>query len=197
MLSPADSPQVLNSAEMLRYRDHITVDLLIGKKNIFSDQWIYIHSPDFQIARIANYKNFSKAMVKDANTTALSVEYFVFRPDNLWNRTDEFLIEMAVNELEKMRLIKRCECEKGWVVRERDAYPIYYLGFQDHYNLLKSRIDQFSNFYSIGRAGMHKYNNQDHSLLSGILAARNYLKLPNSPFKIWDINVDTEYQEVV
>lgn len=195
MLSPADSHQILNSAEMLRYRDHITVDLLIGRKNIFSDQWIYIHSPDVQIARIANYKNFSKAMVKDENTTALSVEYFVFMSDNLWNSTDEFLIDMAVNELEKMRLIKRCEVEKAWVVRETEAYPIYYLGYQDHYNLLKSRIDQFVNFYSIGRAGMHKYNNQDHSLLSGLLAARNYLKLPGSPFKMWDINVDTEYQE--
>lgn len=195
MLNPAESHQILDSAEMLRYRDHITVDLLIGREKVFFDQWIYVHSPDIQIARIANYKNFSKKMVKDQNKTALSVEYFASISDNLWNKTDEFLSAMAINELERMRLIKRGEVEKHWVVRETEAYPIYYLGFQDHYNLLKSRIDQFVNFYSIGRAGMHKYNNQDHSLISGVLAARNYLKLPGSPYVLWDINVDAEYHE--
>ena len=195
MLNPTDSPQISDAAEMLRYRDHITVDLLIKRKIVFPDQWIYIHSPDVRIARIANYKNFSKAMVKDKNTTALSVEYFVFTCDDLWNKTDDLLVDMAINELEKMRLIEKREVVNAWVIRETEAYPIYYLGFQDHYNVLKSRIDQFDNFYSIGRAGMHKYNNQDHSLISGILAARNYLKLPGSPFQLWDINVDAEYHE--
>jgi protoporphyrinogen oxidase len=195
LLNPADSPQVSNAAERLRYRDHITVDLLIKRKIVFPDQWIYIHSPDVRIARIANYKNFSKAMVKDKNTTALSVEYFVFTCDDLWNKTDDLLVDMAINELEKMRLIEKREVVNAWVIRETEAYPIYYLGFQDHYNVLKSRIDQFDNFYSIGRAGMHKHNNQDHSLISGILAARNYLKLPGSPFTLWDVNVDAEYHE--
>jgi protoporphyrinogen oxidase len=102
---------------------------------------------------------------------------------------------MAIEELKKMRLIKKAEVEKSWVVRETQAYPIYYLGFQDHLNILKSRTEQFVNFYSIGRAGLHKYNNQDHSLLSGILSARNYLKLPGSPFNLWDINADAQYQE--
>jgi protoporphyrinogen oxidase len=195
MLNPPDSPQISDAAEMLRYRDHVTVDLLIGREKVFSDQWIYVHSPDVRIARIANYKNFSKKMVKDENKTALSVEYFAFKFDDLWSKTDEFLSDMAMNELEKMRLIKRGEVEKYWVVRETEAYPVDYLGFQDHYNLLKSRIDEFVNFNSIGRAGMHKYNNQDHSLINGVLAARNYLKLPGSPFKLWDINVDAEYHE--
>lgn len=195
MLNPADSPQISEAAEMLRYRDHITIDLLIGRKRSFPDQWIYVHSPDVQIARIANYKNFSKAMVKDKNTTPLGVEYFVFMFDDLWNKTDDFLVDIAIDELEKMRLIERREVVNAWVIRETEAYPIYYLGFQDYYDLLKSRIGQFINFYSIGRAGMHKYNNQDHSLVSGILAARNYLKLPGSPFKLWDINVDAEYHE--
>ncbi|OGW74951.1 MAG: hypothetical protein A2Z72_07470 [Omnitrophica bacterium RBG_13_46_9] len=195
MLNPAESGLILDSAGMLKYRAHITVGLLIGRSEVFPDQWIYVHSPDVQIARIANYKNFSKAMVKDENTTTLSVEYFVFTYDNLWSETDKFLSDMAINELEKMHLVERREVINTWVVREAEAYPIYYLGFPDHYDVLKSRIDQFVNFYSIGRAGMHKYNNQDHSLISGILAARNYLKLPGFPFRLWDINVDAEYQE--
>jgi len=195
MLNPADSSQISYAAEMLKYRNHITIDLLIGRKEVFPDQWIYVHSPDVRIARIANYKNFSKKMVKDENTTALSVEYFACTFDDLWNKRDELLTDMAVNELEKMRVIEKREVLNSRVIRETEAYPIYYLGFQDHYNLVKSRVGQFVNFYSIGRAGMHKYNNQDHSLISGILAARNYLKLPGSPFKLWDINVDAEYQE--
>lgn len=195
MLNPAEPRQILDSAEMLRYRDHITVGLLIGRKEVFPDQWIYVHSPDVQIARISNYKNFSREMVKDENKTGLSVEYFAFMSDNLWNKTDESLSALAISDLEKMHLIRRGEVEGSWVIRETEAYPVYYLGFQDYYNLLKSRIDQFINFYSIGRAGMYKYNNQDHSLISGILAARNYLKLPGSPYALWDINVDAEYHE--
>jgi len=195
MLNPVESHQILDSAEMLRYRDHITVDLLIGRKKVFPDQWIYVHSPDVKTARISNYKNFSKKMVEDENKTGLCVEYFTNMSDNLWNKTDEFLAALAISELEKMCLIKRGDVQRYWIIRETEAYPIYYLGFGDHYNLLKSRIDQFVNFYSIGRAGMHKYNNQDHSLISGVLAARNYLKLPGSPYVLWDINVDAEYYE--
>lgn len=195
MLNPAESEQILDSAGMLRYRAHITVDLLIGKSKVFPDQWIYVHSPDLRIVRITNYKNFSKAMVNDENTTALSAEYFVFKFDDLWNKKDDLLVDMTINELEKIRLIEKSEVLNASVIRETEAYPVYYLGFQDHYNLLKSRIDQFVNLYSIGRAGMHKYNNMDHSLMSGILAARNYLKLPGYPYFLWDINVDAEYQE--
>jgi len=195
MLSPSDSSEINNAADMLKYRDHITVDLLVGRKEVFPDQWIYVHSPDVGVARIANYNNFSKAMVGDKNKTALSVEYFLFRNEDLWNETDEFLIDFSIKELGKMNLIKNSEVENGWVVRETEAYPIYYLGFQEYYDIIKSRIDQFTNLYSIGRAGMHKYNNQDHSILSGILAARNYLKLPGSPYLLWNINIDAEYQE--
>jgi protoporphyrinogen oxidase len=195
MLNPTDSVQINNSAQMLRYRDHITVHLLVDRENVFPDQWIYVHSPDIQMARVANYNNFSKAMVSDKNKTALSVEYFVFKDKGLWNESDKFLADLAINELDTMGLIKNSDVEKSWVVRDSEAYPIYYIGFLEHYNLLRSRIDQFVNLYSIGRAGMHKYNNMDHSLMSGILAARNYLKLPGSPYILWDINIDAEYLE--
>ncbi|MDD5691526.1 MAG: NAD(P)-binding protein [Candidatus Omnitrophica bacterium] len=195
MLCPAEPRQILDSAGMLRYRDHITVNLLIGRKKVFPEQWIYVHSPELAAARVSNYKNFSEKMVEDKNKTGLSVEYFAFKSDNFWNKTDESLSALAIDELEKMRLIKKGEVEISRVIRETEAYPVYYLGFYDHYNLLKSRVGQFINFYSIGRAGMYKYNNQDHSLISGILAARNYLKLPGSPYALWDINIDAQYHE--
>jgi protoporphyrinogen oxidase len=195
MLNPPDSDEINNAAGMLRYRDHITVNLLVKKRKLFPDQWIYVHSPEVQMARVANYNNFSKAMVGDENKTALSVEYFVFKDRGLWNKSDESLAQLATDELEKIGLLKKGDVEKSWVVRETEAYPMYYCGLQEYYSVIKSRINQFTNFYSIGRAGLHVYNNQDHSLMSGILAARNYLKLAGSPYVLWDINIDAEYQE--
>ena len=194
-LNPSAPPQINNSANMLKYRDHITVNLLINKQHIFPDQWIYVHSPDIQMARLANYNNFSEAMLNGKSKTAISAEYFVFKGEGLWNESDESLVGLAIDELGKLGLVKSVDVENSWVVRETEAYPIHYQGLSEHLNLLKSRIDQFVNLYSIGRAGLHKYNNQDHSLISGILAARNYLRLPGSPYCLWDTNVDAEYQE--
>ena len=189
------NPQISNNSICkLRYRAHITVDLIVNKQCLFRDQWIYVHSSDVKMARIANYNNFSKAMLGGRNKTAISVEYFVFETDNLWNASDEFIIDLAINELIKTGLIKKPdEIEKALVVREAQAYPVNYVGFQEHLDSLRSAIDKFINFYPIGRAGMHKYINQDHALISGILAARNYLKLPGSPYALWDINVDSDY----
>ena len=195
MLDPPDPVPVNHAAKMLGYRDHITVQLLAGKLNLFPDQWIYIHSPDIQMARVANYNNFSKAMLGGKNKSALSAEYFVFKNTDLWNEPDERLGELAVNELSSMGLLDKKDVEKTWVVRESEAYPAYYMGYQKPYTLLKSRVNEFTNFYPIGRGGLHKYNNQDHSIMSGIVAARNYLKTPGSPYPLWDINIDAEYQE--
>jgi protoporphyrinogen oxidase len=193
-LQPRDSDEINNSVARLKYRDHISVDLLINKEHLFFDQWIYIHSPEISAARIVKYNNFSKKMAPEKKI-ALGVEYFVFKDEKFWNESDNFVAKFAIAELEKMGLLKETDVEKFWVVRESEAYPVSYLGFQEHYELLKSRMDSFSNISAIGRAGMHKYNNQDHSLISGILAARNYLKLEGSPFNLWNINIDAEYQE--
>ena len=180
---------------MLIYRDHITVDLLVDRKNLFSDQWIYVHSPDVQMARVANFNNFSKAMTGGRDKTALCVEYFAFKGKGLWNEPDGFLEGLAINELETMGLVDKKEIEKTRVVRESEAYPSYHMGFEGPYQLLRNKIEKFTNLYSIGRGGMYKYNNMDHSILSGILAAQNYLKLPGAPHLLWDINVDVEYLE--
>ena len=195
MLTPTDSDIINHSAGMLKYRDHITVNLLLDNDNLFPDQWLYVHSPDIQMARLANYSNFSRKMIDKTGKTALSAEYFVFKGMGLWNESDRFLIALATRELKKIGLIKNNEVEKAWVVREAEAYPINYVGLNEHYDKIKTRVGQFTNLFSIGRAGMHKYNNMDHSILSGMLAARNYLKLPGSPYNLWKINIDAEYHE--
>ena len=195
MLHPRDSETTMKAAEALYYREHITVDLLVSGSTIFPDQWIYVHAPEVQVARIANYNNFSKAMPGAADKTALSVEYFAFQHEELWKRPDGELIELAQQELVRLRLLSPSQIEGAWVVRETESYPTYYMGFQKPYEILKHRINDFRNLSAIGRGGMYKYNNQDHSAYSGLLAARNYLRLPGSPYNLWNINIDAEYQE--
>lgn len=195
MLTPTESEKTMKAAEALYYREHITVNLLVSGSNPFPDQWIYVHSPEVQMARIANYNNFSKAMTRAADQTALSVEYFAFQHEELWKRPDGELIELTGEELAWLKLLSRSQVEGAWVVRERESYPTYYMGFQEPYDILKSRMNELQNVSAIGRGGMYKYNNQDHSTYSGILAARNYLKLPGSPYNLWKINIGAEYEE--
>ncbi|MBN2348970.1 MAG: NAD(P)-binding protein [Bacteroidales bacterium] len=195
-LTDGFSDEKINRAvNALYYRDHITVDLLIDEINVFPDQWIYIHSPEVKMARIANYNNFSKKMVNHENKTALSVEYFAFQTEELWKTSDNDLIELAKDELKFMGLADREKVVKAWVVRETESYPTYYLGFKEHYETLKNEIGKFTNLYPVGRGGMYKYNNQDHSIMSGLLAARNYLTKGEDPYNLWDINEDAEYHE--
>ncbi|MBF0565708.1 MAG: FAD-dependent oxidoreductase [Nitrospirae bacterium] len=195
MLRPEEPVQVMEAVEALYYRDHITVNLLVGSDNLFPDQWIYVHSPEVAMARLANYNNFSAAMVNKKGKTALSVEYFVFQHEDLWKKPDDYLKNLAVEELSRVGLIKSETVEGAWVVRETEAYPTYYLGFGRHYDVLKARTGEFGNICQIGRGGMYKYNNQDHSIYSGLLAARNYRHPNDKPFNLWDINIDTEYHE--
>lgn len=193
-LNPKPNPEVLRLANQLYYRDHITVNLIINKAHLFSDSWIYIHSPKVQMARIANYSNFSKKMVKEQNHSAISVEYFVFQSDNLWKLSNQQLQELAIKELGKLNILNWDEVVDGFVVRETESYPTYYLGYQDALEKLKSYVEQFTNLQMIGRGGMYKYNNMDHSIYSGQLAAKNYLA-GKKIYDLWAINEDAEYLE--
>jgi len=195
MLDPPESEKALKAAEALYYREHVTVDLLVSGRSPFPDQWIYVHSPDVQMARIANYNNFSAAMTGAPDRTALSIEYFTFQHEELWKRPDRELVELAGEELARLKLLSPGQIEGAWVVRESESYPTYYMGFQEPYEILKRRINELQHLSAIGRGGMYKYNNQDHSAYSGLLAARNYLKLPGSPYNLWNINIDAEYLE--
>ena len=136
-------------------------------------------------------------MAGGKNRSALSVEYFAFQHEPIWQSSNQALKLLAIKELKHLNLLQPDQVQEAWVVRETESYPTYYLGFQQPYEVLKNRLNQFTNLYPIGRGGLYKYNNQDHSTLSGILAARNYLKKYNTgkSYNLWDVNTDSDYHE--
>lgn len=194
-MKPAVPEAVIEAAEQLQYRDHITVNLIIGGIKIFPDNWIYVHSPELKIARIANYSNFLPKKTRNKKTTPISVEYFSFEGDELWSLSDRELIRLATSELLKTGLIENLSVRDGFVVRESKSYPAYYLGYQKQFNVLKNYLKSFQNLQLIGRAGIYKYDNQDHATYSGFLAARNFLYGEKND--LWKINKDAEYLEVI
>ena len=168
---------------------------MIDRDGLFDDQWIYVHAPDVQMARLANYNNFSSQMAGRPGCTPVSAEYFVFRTDGLWKMEDAELIGLAVDELERMGLIPKGSAGQGWVVRETDSYPTYYLGYKKPFERVKNAVDSLANVHPAGRGGLFKYNNMDHSLYSGMLAARNLVSPEGERYDVWRINIDAEYQE--
>lgn len=192
-LKPSPQKEVLAAAKKLYYRDHITVNLVVKGENLFQDNWIYVHSSEVKIARVANYNNFSDKMAKKGYT-ALSVEYFSFKEDEVWAKSDNELVSFAVSEMEKINLLHKSSVIDAFVVRETESYPTYYLGHKKYFDVLKSYAEQFENLYLIGRGGMYKYNNMDHSILSGMLSARNYF-FGEKRYNLWLINEDAEYLE--
>jgi protoporphyrinogen oxidase len=191
-LDPPPPDEVVRAARALYYRDHITVNLILNKPSVFPDNWIYVHSPEVRIARIADYGNFSADMLGDQGKTCVSVEYFAFADEDLWKMEDGDLIRFASDELDKLGLIRPDEIEDGFVVRERDSYPVYYVGHEPEFEKIRKYVDTLENVTLIGRGGMFKYNNQDHSILTGLLAARNYL---GADHDLWDVNTEQEYLE--
>jgi protoporphyrinogen oxidase len=194
-LSPEAPPEVLEAARTLYYRSHITVNLVLDAPPPFPDNWIYIHSPELRMARVANYASFSRDMVASENSCALSVEYFCFEGDDLWNLTDEALLSLACDEMEKAGLLRRTQVRDGFVVREGDSYPTYYLGHREHFGILFGYLSRFENLSLIGRAGMYRYNNQDHASLTGLYAVRNHLGTTN--VDLFSINPEDVYIEEV
>lgn len=191
-LSPAPPEAVSAAAEKLQYRDFITVALIVNRPHLFPDNWIYIHDPEVRIGRVQNFKNWSPDMVPDQHKTCLGLEYFCFQGDGLWSMSDAQLIELSKQELEKLGLIKAAEVEEGTVVRVPKAYPVYDSTYRESLDTLRGFFDTLSNFQLVGRNGMHKYNNQDHSMMTGLLAAKNIL---GANYDLWAVNAEQEYQE--
>ena len=191
-MEPKAPDDVLQSTRELYFRDHITTNLVIDKSGLFEDQWIYVHSQDVKMGRLVNYNNFSAHMPANKNTTAVSVEYFVFKGDDVWSLSDEDIIELAKQELSYMNLVDRKLIKNGFVVRETESYPTYFIGFEKYYDTARGFVSNISNLQCIGRGGMYKYNNQDHSIYTGMLAARNYC---GSNYNLWEVNIDAEYHE--
>ena len=192
-LKPIPPKVVLYAAKKLYFRDHITVNFIVKNINLFIDNWIYIHSPEVAMARVTNYNSFSRRSLKK-KYAAISVEYFVFKDDAIWKLTDDQIMKLAVSELVKVRLISKTMIRDGFVVRETESYPTYYLGHKKYFNIIKNYVKKIKNVSFIGRGGMYKYNNMDHSMLSGILAAENYIA-NQELHNIWEINEDRDYIE--
>jgi protoporphyrinogen oxidase len=191
-LDPPPPPDVAKAATALRYRDFITVCLVVDRADVFPDTWIYIHDPSVKVGRVQNYKNWSKAMVPDPRLTSLGMEYFCFEGDNLWTASDYDLARLAMKEAAQIGLVTEAEVKDAFVVRMPKAYPIYDQNYRKHVETIRKWVCQFANLQPVGRNGMHHYNNQDHSMMTAMLAARN---IQGENFDCWKVNTEAEYHE--
>jgi len=193
---------VLKISDGLEYRDFITVGLLVKKlntenkaiKNNMSDNWIYIQEPDVQLGRLQLFNNWSPYMVADKNTWWLGLEYFCNEGKGLWQMEDKKIFEFAVEELCKIEIIKKEDVLDGTVVRMPKAYPAYFGTYPD-FKLVRNFTDKFENLFLIGRNGMHKYNNQDHSMLTAMVAVDNIINGITSKENLWEVNTEEDYHE--
>ncbi len=194
-LDPPPPKPVLDAAHRLKYRDFLTVCLVVNKKELFPDNWIYIHDPRVKVGRIQNFKNWSPEMVPDQSKTSLGLEYFCNEGDELWTMADEDLIELGKQEIERIGLAKYEDVEDGSVFRVPKSYPVYDSEYKEHLETIKEYLATLENFQTIGRNGLHRYNNQDHAMLTGMLAVRN-LMLGESN-NLWVVNAEQEYHEEI
>lgn len=193
-LDPPPPDEVLRAAHALRYRDFLSVVLIVDRAEVFPDNWIYIHSPEVKLGRIQNYKNWSPAMVPDTNTTTLGLEYFLWDSDPEWNWPGEQLIDLGIRECVQLGLIRPGEVRDGTVVRAEMAYPIYDHDYQRWIGILRDYLAYFENLQTVGRNGLHRYNNMDHSMLTGLYAARNVLG-SKPRLDVWSVNTEARYHE--
>lgn len=191
-LDPLPPDDVLKAAQALRYRDYLTVVLVIDRESVFPDNWLYVHSPEVKLGRIQNYKNWSPYMVPDPSRTSLGLEYFLWDTDDMWTWSDERLIELGIRECAQIGLIDPREVKDGTVVRMEKAYPVYDQTYQGSVDTIRRYLETFSNLQTIGRNGLHRYNNQDHSMLTGVYAAGNIL---GDKRDVWSVNTEKEYHE--
>jgi protoporphyrinogen oxidase len=190
---PAPEP-VRSAADRLSYRDFISVALMIDRAEVFPDNWIYIHDPSVRVGRIQNFKNWSPDMVPDKSKTCLGLEYFCFEGDGLWTSDDGALVELAGKELAHLGICPPELVFDGVVVRQQKAYPVYDDAYQSNVDIIRNYLQsQLPNLHLVGRNGMHKYNNQDHSMMTALLVARNIAT--GSAFDPWNVNADAVYHE--
>ena len=192
LLDPQAPDEVLSAAQKLSYRAFIIVVLIIDKQDLFADQWIYIHSPDVKVGRIQNFKNWSAAMVPDPKKTSVGMEYFCTVGDGIWTMPDNELIDLASRELSELGLSEIDGVIDSFIVRQPGAYPVYDPNYQDHLEVIKSFLSSIDNLQTIGRNGMHRYNNMDQSMHVGMLAAQNVL---GANHDLWEVNEEKEYLE--
>jgi protoporphyrinogen oxidase len=186
---PAD---VKKAADDLHYRDFLTIALVVPEAVGFPDNWIYVHSPDVKMGRIQNFGSWSPYLVKEGRT-CLGLEYFVFEGDEYWTMTDEALVELGKRELATLGLVEPSDVEAGYVVRMPKAYPYYDADYKANVDVLRGWLAaNAANVHPVGRNGMHKYNNQDHSMYTAMLTVENLL---GAHHDVWTVNVEEDYHE--
>ncbi len=193
MMHPAPPRDVLDAARGLRYRDFLTVALVVDGKDLFPDNWIYIHEPRVRVGRIQNFRSWSPWMVPDADKACVGLEYFCFAGDDLWRMDDDALVELAARELEQLGLAPRSKVERGFAIRVPKAYPIYDADYAGRVEAIRGWLDGIENLQQVGRNGLHRYNNSDHSMLTAMRAVDNLVA--GAEHDIWAVNVESVYHE--
>jgi len=190
---PPAPPAVQDAARGLRYRDFLTVALVIDGEDLFPDNWIYIHDPSVNVGRIQNYRSWSPWMVPDDSKACVGLEYFCFSGDELWESSDEALVELAKQELDQLGLVAPEKVERGFVTRVPLAYPMYDPDYGERVDAIRGWLAGVSNLQQVGRNGLHRYNNSDHSMLTAIRAVDNIVT--GARHDIWAVNAESVYHE--
>jgi protoporphyrinogen oxidase len=193
MASPAPPAEVVEAASGLRYRDFLTVALVVDGQDLFPDNWIYIHEPAVRVGRIQNYRSWSPWMVPDPSKACVGLEYFCFAGDDLWSMADDDLVELAATELESLGLASKSKVERGFAIRVPKAYPIYDADYAERVAVVRAWLDGIGNLQQVGRNGLHRYNNSDHSMLTAMRAVDNLLA--GAHHDIWAVNAESVYHE--
>jgi len=194
-IAPPPSAEAARAARALSYRDFITVALILRERNLFDDNWIYVHDPNVKVGRVQNFKSWSPEMVPDPGKAGYGLEYFCFEGDGMWTMRDQDLVALATKELIQLGLAKDGDVEDGCVVRQRKAYPVYDEHYRDHVAVIRREIAaRYPGLHLVGRNGMHKYNNQDHAMMTALITVENILagRTVRDP---WNVNQDAEYHE--
>jgi protoporphyrinogen oxidase len=194
------SSNIINYANNLQYRDFITVGLLYNKKDFpkqLKDNWIYIQEPGMQVGRIQIFNNWSPWMVKDKDNVWLGLEYFCNESDQFWNLSDKNIKNIAQKEIKKIGVVNSSIALDSVVIKIPKAYPGYFGKSYKNFHIIKESLDKINNLYLIGRNGMHRYNNQDHSMLTAKEAVEQIITGANEKNKIWSINIGDEYHEEI
>ena len=190
---PIAPPEVRRIAGSLGYRGFIVVAVVLDEPSLFPDNWVYIHSGSVRLARVQNFGNWSPDLVPDQGTSCLGLEFFADPGDDLWTRADHDLISMAESEVRKVGLVRKGHLLSAGVTRVPDAYPVYQRGHAALFGPLQAWLSRLPNLVCVGRAGQHRYNNMDHSMMTALLAVKN--ALGDRKFDVWSVNAEADYHE--
>ena len=193
MADPHPRREVMAAARGLRYRDFLTVAVVLDGEDLFPDNWIYIHDPNVNVGRIQNFRSWSPWMVPDPNQACVGLEFFCFAGDKMWEMDDDALVQLGMRELEQLGLARRDQLEFGFVERVPKAYPMYDADYSERVHAIRSWLDGLDNFIQVGRNGLHRYNNSDHSMLTAMRAVDNLVK--GTEHDIWAVNAESSYHE--